>query len=143
MAKGVPHRWTLDELEQIWAEGFDAEALAEEFDVSENTIYSMRSRIRETGGVPAILLEAMHRPRQERGKETLDHALARTYLIRKSAGGRNRKQTQYTVTIPPALAEKFIAAFGTGVRYEPDEDGILIVPIKEAQEELPGWMGEE
>lgn len=67
-------------------------------------------------------------------KHELARALSRRYAIR----GQNRS---FAVTLPPAIAEPFIAKFGPDVIYEIVEEGVLMKPApEETDADLPSWM---
>lgn len=146
MPKGTPHIWTREELELVMAtKGVEAHrATADKLGLTPNTIYSTRSRVRVMGGIDAFL------DRQERMSEygsgvpqTLAEQLDRVYTIRITAAGRAGTTAQYTVTLPPLLALKFLDAHGRAIRYVPQDDGILIIPVPRPEANgLPDWAQE-
>lgn len=73
--------------------------------------------------------------------DNLVSAVSRVYLIRKTLGAGHGNHVQFSVTIPPRLAEPFIAEYGHEFRWEPQKDGLLMKPIScDESTVLPPWL---
>lgn len=145
MPSGVRRTWTREELETI-EQAEKPSALALELDVSRNTIYSLRSRIR-LEGIDAILHKQDHRyETYVRGggrsrPETVTEQLAKVHNISIANAGRGGAYAQYTITIPRSIGEVWVEQWGKQIRFTPTDEGLLIKPVlPEPPPALPNWL---
>lgn len=156
MPRGVPKEWTIDELRTVWEHDpknseLTVDELSEEMGVQRGTWYAIKSRLNEFGGPDALFAEMQEgriRRYKHNGdgtgvKHSLEAQLSHTYVIRTGNAGRSGNANQYTVTIPPKLAEAFIKEYGNTVLFVPQEEGILIKPVLAAPLVIPEWLKNE
>lgn len=158
MPKGTPHEWTLAELQTIWEfDGDDGQTTvtdaARGMGITHSHWYGMRARLQEAGG-PDQLFERMQESKRHRynrtseGKkrsatkspDTIADSVSRVYVIVVCGSGRGGGQEQFKVTIPPLLAQAFIAAHGQQVTWEPTDEGLLLKPMPKAELRIPEWL---
>jgi hypothetical protein len=139
MGKGTPIPWTLDDLKAIEDGSISVEDMCLLKGCKRNTVYSMKQRIRMAGS-PESLWDSMTQPIRTKDPDTPQYASRKPMKIRKSEAGRRDGTVQYTVTIPAAIAAKFVDTFGDMVTIVPKEDTLEIVPLSGVDDQLPSWL---
>lgn len=153
MPRGKPNNWTREQLERI--ENFtgkeQAESLSKEFGCTENTLYSIKLRIKNDG-IDEILATQDRRIAGNRvyrsggagsALDTLSEQLKRVHNITCAQGGRGGQSIQYTLTVPHLLGSAWVEKYGKQVRFVPTDEGILIVPVEVQAPEIPAWLKDE
>lgn len=138
MGRGERITWTKEALTAVMDKSVPVGEIAGALNCSENTVYSMRTKIKAHGGIDEYL-EYVSKVRPK-GDETLEMQMERVYKINLGTAGRGY-QIQFNVTIPSRIAERFVAEFGTNVRFVPFGNAIVIVPVDyKAPPVLPSWI---
>lgn len=135
--------WTRERLERLMELSGTVEhvGFAIELGAKVNTIYAMRVKVREHGGVDAFLARHVRKPGPQ-GPHAHRHERDVYVISHQDSAGRGTA-TQYKLTIPASLATRFIERFGLRVRFEEQADGSLLIVTAGSGKTEPGSAGTE
>lgn len=134
MARGPSIEWTRELLEELVAldGAIEHVMFANRLEMKVNTVYSIKSRVKWFGGIDEFLeRNTKTGPPRTSTRRRVPRGI---YFIHAARSAGRGDATQWTVTIPFDIAEKYVEEHGREVEWERRGDELVIRPSQRSRE---------